>query len=117
MFVLDPATQRPTFFYPQSTLNPWVGPCEGSRALLGFTFPANTHPEKVGITLCPYYFVVPSLQSLGEPIALKDQGANLAMINKYSDTGGATLLHEFTHLVSGNGTSLRGSPQFFWTSG
>jgi len=106
MFVISPSPYESTAFYPPSILNPWSGICDGAKYNFAFTVPYNSVPAVKGITLCPFYFKFLSFRDLGEPQPSHLQDVNMAMIATYGHTSGVTLLHELTHLGTGNGKSI-----------
>ncbi len=74
--------------------------CEGDEYLQAFTVALDAYPVLKGVTLCPYYFQFPSLESCREHSAAQSENTRLDLIRKCERTGASTLLHEFAHLAS-----------------
>lgn len=93
-------------FYASDEKNPLDGNC---GSIIGypksiFTLaPRTDSAATYGLTLCPYLFRVPLMSSLGSPAP----NGGEAQIERFRETGGMLILHEFVHLVTNNGEESR----------
>ena len=101
-------------FYAPEEDNPPDGACGnlGQYISLGFTLTDGDSDALYGITLCPHAFNLPTTSSISPPTA----NGGTAEIDKFKDTGGILILHEFVHLVTHNGEKhlsvlLKGYPR------
>ena len=89
-------------FYASDEENPRDGNCGSITGYPKSMFTHTVHSDfaaTYGMTLCPYAFRVPLLSSLGSPVL----GRGEAQIERFRETGGMLILHEFVHLVSYGG--------------
>lgn len=99
--VIPPHEDPSDGFYAPEESNPPDGACGdfGKYNSLGFTLTDGDMDAHYGITLCPNAFTLPTTSSLNPPTA----SGGTAEIDKFKDTGGILILHEFVHLVTLNG--------------
>lgn len=96
-------------FYASDEENPAAGSCGSGLGYPKSMFTLGAYSDAAatyGLTLCPYQFNVPLASSLGSPVSKGGE----AQIEKFRETGGMLILHEFVHLVTNLGKKCRVAP-------
>lgn len=98
---IPPHSDLSTGFYGPDPDSPPDGACGvGPYAALAFTLAGGVDIQATnGITVCPTLFTNPTTSSLGSPVP----NGGVKEINRFRDTGGMTILHEFMHMITSNG--------------